>query len=458
MSKPSMHVDGDLLNEGGATRIGIVIPMRNCLEFTQAMLETVRTRHPHSIYVIDDHSDAETKRWLAAKEDIVSFIDPPGSTGLAWNWNLGISAALCDGCSHVLVANNDILLHPLAIDNMAERLDRGDVIVVTGDDIAERCRRPEDVFDWPPEDDESGRLDFSCFMLTAEAIRRVGWFDEGFLGAYYEDNDYYARLLHSGERAVRLGLAPYFHHSMRTVNGNPDVSLLIQQRAGRNGAYFREKWGRLPANSPDEMRETYYSFPFNRESEQDAWTAGRRLERLYRMAADDPSQSKEHLDLIYRFASAVNNVLVIGSGHSLSALAYAHPKRLCAVGYSRGAINTRIEAAARMEGVEFVHMDAAMTSDRRHSAELVLLESDYVAGGFTMASFADNPDTLMIDRILSGSARILILRGVEASNMCVEPSGKENAWSLVARYMKSHPQWRLQAHLVDDGGLTVFAR
>lgn len=433
-----------------STKIGIVIPVRNCLDYTQAAIETIRTRHPYQLYVIDDHSDAPMKEWLAARTDIITFTDPHGSTGLAWNWNLGISAALTDGCSHVLVINNDILLHPHSIDRMAARLDRGDLAVVTGDDMAPRCNAPEDVFTWEPDEErEDHHLDFSCYMLGEEAIRSIGWFDEGFLGAYFEDNDYYARLVRAGAQAARLYSAPYFHHSMRTVNNNPKTQPIIHRCAGRNGEYFREKWGRMPAGTRAEMLSEYSTFPFGRESEEGRDTQERRLERLFREAADTPSDINDHLDLLYRLASSVHDVAEIGVGmaKSTAALAYALPRKLRVYEVPRTAANVRVEAAARLSGVDYQRIALEGADLRIEPTDLLLIDGLHDEERVAMELELHTPLV----------RRFLVLHDTESYGERGETPGHRGIWPAVCAYMRRHPEWRMQSHLPNNG-LTVFVR
>jgi GT2 family glycosyltransferase len=245
-------------------KIGIIIPVRNCLDLTVAAVASVKTKYPYQVYVVDDRSDPPMKLWLEARRDIIALVDPPGSTGLAFNWNLGISYASQDSCSHILVANNDILLHPETIDSLVERMDRGDVVMATGVNVASRCPVPEDIFQLEVgEESESEHPDFSCFMITKKTIDRVGWFDQNFVGAYVEDCDYHARIALLGERAVSYNRAPYFHYASQTLRQNVDIAPEIQQRHARNNEYFCRKWGRLPVGDVEAMRQLYFNTPYN---------------------------------------------------------------------------------------------------------------------------------------------------------------------------------------------------
>lgn len=246
------------------TKVGIVMTVRDCLGLSQHAVETFKTKHPSQIYVVDDRSRQDMKDWLAVRTDIVSIIDPPNSTGLAFNWNVGVKRAIDDGCTHILISNNDVLLHPEMIDNLVERMNRGDAVMVTGVNVAGACGRPEDILilEVGP-DQESEHPDFSCFMITPKTIELIGWFDENYIGAYVEDCDYHARIVIAGEKAIAYNRAPYYHYASRTIAENPHIAPTIHQNHARNEGYFAGKWGHPHVSDTADMHQVYWKTPFN---------------------------------------------------------------------------------------------------------------------------------------------------------------------------------------------------
>lgn len=248
------------------TKVGIIIPVRNCLHYTVASIESIKTKHPYEIFVVDDRSTDGTKQWLQAQSlrpGFYSVSDPAESTGLAYNWNLGCKMALESGCTHLLVANNDVLYHPETIDALVDRIDRGDVVMATGVNVQGLCPSPTDIFTLERgEDTEAEHPDFSMFMITAETIEKIGRFDENFKGAYCEDCDFHARVILLGERAICVNLAPYYHYASATVRENPHLSGEISSRHHENKDYFRRKWGCEIVSEPAQMRAMYNSHPY----------------------------------------------------------------------------------------------------------------------------------------------------------------------------------------------------
>lgn len=434
------------------TKIGVVMAVRDCLGLTQATIESVRTRHAVQLYVVDDRSDRETKDWLGSRGDIVTFTDPSQSTGLAWNWNLGIAAAVCDGCTHILVINNDIVLHPQAIDRMAERLDRGDVLMVTGTDIGKPPASVGEYFSGEAEESEAETPSFACFMVNGETLRRAGWFDENFVGAYYEDNDYHAMMCLRGEKAVCIGSAPFYHHGTATIKAHQQELAGIQERANRNAEYFCRKWGRPPAGSVAEMRQTYAtSSPWA----QACVSRGRmpvdsRLEAMFRQAVERPSDINEHINTLFRLASGVSHVTEFAGGECLSTygFALAKPQVLRRYQRERSCSDVRIAAVARMAGVDYVRAPQEGVDAEIEPTDLLFIDTLHVE-----ERMRDE-----LERHAHKVRRYLIMHDTETYGQNGEAPGRRGVWPAIASYMRRHPEWRLLHHFANNNGLTVFIR
>ena len=244
-------------------KIGVVIPVKNCLDYTRGMYETLVSKHELVKIIVDDFPNDGTKVWLHEHPEIISIINPSQSKGVASNWNIGIKRAFEEGCKYVLVANNDVIFNKKTIDNLVTRMEIGDVVMATGANI--NTIPPEQMFEAEIQSDtESEHPDFACFMISQKTIDEVGWFDESFERAYFEDNDYHARLILSGNRAVKTNKAQYYHFASKTSNQSLDIVNMVQRFFGQNQAYFVQKWGTNAVSEPSQMREMYFKTPFNR--------------------------------------------------------------------------------------------------------------------------------------------------------------------------------------------------
>jgi len=95
---------------------------------------------------------------------------------------------------------------------------------------------------------EADRLAFSflispsAFGLTTEVLDKIGFFDENFAPAYFEDNDYVRRVLLGGLRSVALP-ANYSHATSSTLGADRKLMDQNNRTFPVNQDYYREKWG-----------------------------------------------------------------------------------------------------------------------------------------------------------------------------------------------------------------------
>jgi len=245
-------------------KIGIIVPAVNCLKYSKQTLDSIKTKHPYEIIFVDNGSTDGTKNWLKT-QDFTKIIDPQVS-GLAAVWNLGIVEARLKGCSMFLILNNDIILSPDSIDNLAKKLLTRKYVMVTGVNQQEGCAQPEDMLlkntEYVEDEPDNYHPDFSCFMIDDNTIQKVGWFDENFIVAYFEDSDYHARIALAGEKAVSTISAIYYHFASKTIQGNPQLKKIITQAFEHNDKYFEEKWGHKNVGDVPDMIKKYNKNPF----------------------------------------------------------------------------------------------------------------------------------------------------------------------------------------------------
>jgi len=105
---------------------------------------------------------------------------------------------------------------------------------------------------------------FSAFAVSKSAVAATGWFDENFVPAYYEDNDWAYRSRLAGVPAAEIPNR-LRHHGSVTIGSNPLYREANHQSFTRNGSYYQRKWGGLPG------RELYQT-PFNGGGDIAAWT------------------------------------------------------------------------------------------------------------------------------------------------------------------------------------------
>lgn len=219
-------------------KVGVVVPVLNQFRLAVDALASVQTWHPWTPYIIRNYRQ---------------------NIGVAGAWNEGTKRAINDGCSHILIINDDILLAKTTINHLVYVMKNNNNIgLLSASDYSNRYTAEafEETFESPvpPEHDIIDAPHFSCFMITKRSYGIVGEFDENFSPAYFEDNDYCHRVLLSGLSIVRSQNAGFYHYKSKTQNEGRGVVQPHQFNNNRN--YFVRKWGGLPGAEK-------YTTPFN---------------------------------------------------------------------------------------------------------------------------------------------------------------------------------------------------
>lgn len=222
-------------------KIGIVMPCLKYYEGAIKALESVRTSHDWTPFI--------QPQW---REDLP----------LSQAWNRGINKAARAGCDYVLVINDDIIFSPATIDALVDTMsacDQEEVVLVSGDNVCNSVSEyaiygcygvnKVEVVDSP---------DFSCFLVRPDILSRVGLFDQNFIPAYFEDNDYHYRIKLLGFKGLRTTAAPYYHRISMTQNLDPENPVVTTPKFEGNRAYYVMKWGGEPG---DETFVTPYNDP-----------------------------------------------------------------------------------------------------------------------------------------------------------------------------------------------------
>lgn len=214
------------------------------------------------LYVIDnsaEDSGSTLCRRLAEEAGIdATVVFNNANAGVARGNNQGIELALTDGCSHVLLSNNDVEFAAGTIARLLTALDASDASAATPkihyfDDgriwFVEGRFRP-----WTMQIDHVGireadhgqfdavnRCDYAptCFMLCrAEVFRQVGLMDEQYF-VYYDDADFLWRMRAAGKWLQVVPQALVLHKVSSSTGG--DFTPFSIYYANRNRIYFLRK-------------------------------------------------------------------------------------------------------------------------------------------------------------------------------------------------------------------------
>lgn len=162
----------------------------------------------------------------------ICIINPGNNLGVSSSWNLTIKAN--PKAPWWFICNNDIEFAAGDLQRMVDHMATTQNTFV--------------MLNW-----------MAAFGVTKHVLREVGWFDENFVPAYYEDNDFLWRCKLANVEVVTLP-ADYRHDGSMTIKSNPLFTTRNMKSFPSNGEYYRAKWGGYPGN---EQYETPFSGPGN---------------------------------------------------------------------------------------------------------------------------------------------------------------------------------------------------
>lgn len=254
-------------------KILVVIPVVNLWDrYTIHCVESIAASFcnvPFEILIIDNGSTDETvnkaqdfgNRKMPGRMHVISNKE---NKGVAGAWNQGVGYGMSNGFTHILILNNDTIIGPKTIQAMYDRMKKGGIVMTSAVDVMKEVMAPQLVLNSAhavnnKPDTEAPHPNFSCFMITPESIEKIGWFDEDFFPAYFEDNDWHYRVKLAGELAIANTTAVFVHYGSRTQNESGSQPIATPSLFNNNASYFSKKWGGTPTNEK-------FTRPFNDSS------------------------------------------------------------------------------------------------------------------------------------------------------------------------------------------------
>jgi GT2 family glycosyltransferase len=216
--------------------IGVMILNYNGKQWLSPLYESIRRNgYPHvRIYLVDNCStDGSVESTLHDYPD-VTVIRMPGNLGYCAAYNLSMPQAFADGCEWVIWANNDVLLEPGCLAELAQAVQADPRICVAGPSFLSwesnepnyymkgkcpdlipamqaRSRIPADV-DW---------VEGSFLMVNRGTIEAVGALDTR-LFIFWEEADFCRRARQWGKRVVLVPSARVRHFGGAFSEGRRD--------------------------------------------------------------------------------------------------------------------------------------------------------------------------------------------------------------------------------------------
>jgi GT2 family glycosyltransferase len=248
----------------------VVLQNEALLEMTLDAVVHLTTQHSATLYVVSNRLHVRSPEHLKASLEErfagnVRLLHEPGvERSVAGAWNHGCACALADGAEYIAIVANDTRLRSNCLDILVEYGSTEQAELWSG-----RSNNDGHQLDGPEVADGA---DFTCFMIRPQTIERHGLFDPHFRPAYFEDNDYYGRVVLGGGECRVVHAAQFLHHGSMTVRHDAEMAHHVQYWFEKNRDYFRRKWGvPQPENSREGVLQRYYRHPFNDPTKPLTW-------------------------------------------------------------------------------------------------------------------------------------------------------------------------------------------
>jgi GT2 family glycosyltransferase len=206
-------------------KIMLAVPTLNRRDRLEEMLRSVAasTRQPDRVLLINNGhqlDDAFREEWSRSFE--LDVFTPQHNLGVAGSVNFAWRNTP-DGW-YWCHCNDDAELDPKCLGLMAEA-----------------AKENPDAFIVPEHGEGSA---FTLFIASSAMRDKVGYFDEAFFPAYYEDVDLGRRMILSGIKRVIVKGAAYVHHTSSTLKAyTPEQERKHHDQFRSNCQKYVEKWG-----------------------------------------------------------------------------------------------------------------------------------------------------------------------------------------------------------------------
>lgn len=221
----------------GALVCAIVLNFNGRAHLEYALASLAQTAYrPFNLMIVDNASTDDSVEYIQHTFPDATLVISDSNRGWSGGNNLGIAHAQQLNATYVVLANNDIRVHPRWLDAAVALAERDKRIGIIGFHIIEAHGARSNtaaferaVAEWSTlETTESKPVDGTAMFVRLSLFDRLGLIDDAFF-AYAEDNDFERRARRAGYRVVTTNI-PIWHYGGGTFDKTPLWAARLQIR------------------------------------------------------------------------------------------------------------------------------------------------------------------------------------------------------------------------------------
>ncbi len=242
-------------------KIGVVTVLYNSAPVLEGFFASIeqQTYPDYTVYCVDNASSDNSVEQCRARGPRYRVIENDANLGVPAGNNVGIRAAIADGCDLVLFLNNDVVFGPELFQQLADGLEQHHCAMTTP--IMYYFDRPNVIWTaggffqkwlgYRPQHHGDGDADTGqypapvpvqytptcCVLVRRQLFATVGLMDERYF-VYYDDTDFMLRAAKAGERLFLLSPAKLWHKVSSLVGTS---SPFRTRYVHRNHAFYIHK-------------------------------------------------------------------------------------------------------------------------------------------------------------------------------------------------------------------------
>lgn len=207
----------------GPSRVAVVVVNYNGRHHLDYCLPSILSTAYEAcdVIVVDNASTDGSAELVRSSYPRARLLASPTNRGWAGGNNLGIRQALTDGCSYVVLQNNDTLVDPRWLGAAVAVMDPNPRLGILGFRVLNEYRADEDpdrtVFQsamdaWhEPRLSATAHVSGCAMFVRARLFEELGLFDERYF-VFGEEDDFVRRALAAGYQQARIDVPVWHHH------------------------------------------------------------------------------------------------------------------------------------------------------------------------------------------------------------------------------------------------------